>query len=517
MVIIPDLRATIGRIELAAQALAPDTLPPGKLASQLGATVGDPDLANLAAGAVLIAIGPGGAAPSTAVIIPTTDTAAYVAAAKHLGQQAEAVGALVVVGSKPADVALGKRLAQQHAALSAAPLRGDLRLLIAPQRIVAAYQPVLAGLSTMMTAQLAKQPKGELTAKIVGLEIAGLLAALEDVEGCQIDVGIDGTTISIDNTVQAKADGLLAQALVKPPAATGPLLAKRMGLDPGYMVMIGTYHAPGVCAWVAGLLDTVRQQPTGKDLIDDATLALVREWGKTADGGFAMRLRAVGEHLMRMDGANGARDGARLQGLQKRLFDMLFVTGPAAALYREMGIGMTYTENARTSGSTPVARVAYTIDETQMPAEQAAQVRNFMQDIELANLPTASLFANDPADLDRMVAGAQHALPTTAERTIGADRDGYMDLDWLALIKVSMRANAEQMPGMADVFAKLPPSAPLTGAWIARDGRLLWESRIPLKPFFDFGKAMQEAMRQGFKNNDDAPPPPAPENNEQMF
>lgn len=517
VVIVPDLRATLGRIELAAQALTPDSLPPGKLAEQLGTMLGDPNLANLGAGAVLIAIGPGGAVPSAAMIVPSNDPAGYVAAAQRLGHQAEAAGQLVVVGKKPADLALGKRIAQQHAALTAAPLRGDLRVLVAPQRIVTAYQPILAGFSTMVAGQMAKEPNGAVAAKIVGLEIAGFLAAIEDVAGCQCDLSLDGTTLTMDSTVQAKADGLLAKALVQPPVAAGPRLAKRMGLDPGYFVMIGSYHAPGACAWLAGLLETLRKQPAGKDIIDDATVALVREWGEAADGGFAMRLRAVGDQLMRIDGANGARDGVRLQALQKRITDIMFVNGPIADLYRQMGIGMTYTENVRASGSIPVARVAYTIDESKLPADQLTQMRQLMQDFELAALPDANLFANDPATLDLLVAGAGPALPTAAEHAVGPGRDGYVDLDWLGLAKMAMRANSAQVPGMAEAFAKLPSGAPLTGAWTARDGRLLWEGRIPLKPFFDFGKAMQAGIRQQMEPNGEDVPPAPPENAEQMF
>ena len=514
VVIVPDLRATLGRIELAAQALSPNALKPGQLAEQIGTMIGDPGLTKLAAGTSLVAIGPGGAAPNAALIVPSSDPGAYVAAAQRLGMQAEAIGDLVAVGRKPADLALGKRVAKDHATLGAAPTARDLRLLIAPQRIVAAYQPVLAGFTTLMTAQLAKEPNGAMMARIVGLEVAGLLAMAEDIAGWQIDLGVEGTVVAFDQVLHAKAESSLAKALVAPPVADSKDIAARMGFDPGYLVVIGRYHPRGVCAWLADLLVRLRQLPAGKDLIDEGHLALLSEWGEAVDGAFAMRMRAVGDQPLRMEGVYGARDGARVLAVNKRLFTALFAAGPIGDLYRGMGIGMTFSENTRTLGSISVAKVAYAFDAAKLPADQTDQMRKMMQDIELAFLPDALVFANAPEDLDRLVAGGGQPLPTAAEHTIGAGRDGYLDLDWLALMKVSFQMNGAKLAGMADAVAKLPPGEPMTAAWTARDGRLLGEWRLPLKPFFDFTKAMQGAIQP--MGGEEAPPA-APAGDDQVF
>ena len=74
-----------------------------------------------------------------------------------------------------------------------------------------------------------------------------------------------------------------------------------------------------------------------------------------------------------------------------------------------------------------------------------------------------------------------------------------------------MQTNAKAMPEMAAALAKLPPGEPMTAAWTAREGRLLGEVRLPLKPFVDFSKAMQEAVMGRMGDGDPQPEPPAGE------
>lgn len=518
VVVVPDIRATLGRIELAAQALAPGSLPPGQLAEHLGKSLGDPGLANLGAGALLLVVGPGGVAPNAALIVPAADAASYVGAAQRLGTQAEAVGPLVVVGSKPADLALGRRIAADHATLSAGAIGGDLRILLAPRRILTAYKPMLGGFTTLMAAQLAKEPNGAALAKIVGLEVAALVDIADETEACQIDVGLEGTVLRYDTTIQASAQGSLAKAFVAPtaPAASLAHATARMGLDPGYMVMVGRYHAEGACAWAADLLERLRQRPEGKEMIDDGLVAMVRGWGANLDGTMAMRARAVGDQPMRVDGVTGIRDAARQAGLQKDLFERLFGAGSFGDVYRGMGIDSVYTENARAIGGMRVDRLTYRLDAEKLPEEEAAIMRRFLHDTEFAIAPDAILMANAPEDLDRLATPGTAPLPTAAEHAIGAGRDGYLDFHWIGMMKALMTA-VPDADFMATAIAKVPPGEPMTGAWTAREGRVLWEARLPLQPFFDYGKAMQEAMMEQFQRGAEEPAPAPPENPEQVF
>src|SRR5262245_8502037 len=74
-VVIPDLRATLGRVEQVASVVAPGTLPPGALAAGLRAQLGDPGLGGLGHGPVVLALFSGAtpaAPPAMAAFVPTS-------------------------------------------------------------------------------------------------------------------------------------------------------------------------------------------------------------------------------------------------------------------------------------------------------------------------------------------------------------------------------------------------------------------------------------------------------------
>src|SRR5262245_66342988 len=82
-VTIPDLRATLGRVEQVAAVVSPGTLAPGTLVAGLGAQLGDPGLAGLGHGPVVVGVlggAPAARQPSLAPCVPglgpvTDDTA----------------------------------------------------------------------------------------------------------------------------------------------------------------------------------------------------------------------------------------------------------------------------------------------------------------------------------------------------------------------------------------------------------------------------------------------------------
>ena len=86
--VIPDLLATIGRIEQYAEMFVPGQVKPGMIKMQLGAALGDPELKNFAGKPVLIAVGPGAPTPSFAVVVPAKNAQAYLDAAANLGHAA---------------------------------------------------------------------------------------------------------------------------------------------------------------------------------------------------------------------------------------------------------------------------------------------------------------------------------------------------------------------------------------------------------------------------------------------
>ena len=70
LVVIPDLLATLGRIEAIAELFNPGAMPKGALKAQLGNMLGDPELANFTGKPVVIVVGPGAPTPSFALLVP---------------------------------------------------------------------------------------------------------------------------------------------------------------------------------------------------------------------------------------------------------------------------------------------------------------------------------------------------------------------------------------------------------------------------------------------------------------
>jgi hypothetical protein len=501
VIVVPDLVATLGRCERIANLFAPGQVKPGQLAAALGGQFGDPGLAKLGKGPVVIAIGPGGMAPSAAIILPSSDPAVHAGALRQAKLQVEVVDALVVAGKGPADLALGKRIAAGYAALAAAAVDGDLRFLVAPARLVAAYRPVLAGFTQVMAGQLAKQPNGATTAALVGLEIQGLLLASDDLETVQCDVRLTDLGITQRTLLAAKAGSRLAGALVAPPPAGATSAAARLGLEPGYMVSTGRYDMKAVNGWFADLLTELRQKPEGKDAITDEMIATVHAFGEAATGDFAMRMRAVDGNPMTMECAFASRPGTDLAAIYGRLMTCLFGDSVIGRMYTAMGMTAEVQKDVRTSAGATVGRVHYTLDATKMKAAEAQQMSAMVRDVEFASVPGFSVIANRPADLDRLIAGNAGVLPTTAAHVIGPGRDGYIDMDYVGLARAFILSGPLKDLPMAGAIAKVPPGEPTTAAWRTENGRLQIEASIPLVPLANLVAAMRPAGANA------APPP----------
>lgn len=489
LAVIPDLRATLGRIEACAQVLAPGSLPPGQLATRLGTMLGDPTLAALGAGPVVAVLGPGGAAPSAAFIVPTSDAPALVAAAGRLRQQAEAVGDLVVVGRRAADVALGRRIAAVYAQITADPVRGDMRLMLAPARVVAAYRPVIAGGVAMMQAQMARDPQAAPMAKILGLEVAALLAAADEIEVMQADLRLDGTVVRADARLRAASGSGLADALVAPQAAGDA--AERMGPEVGYVMLAGRLPNQALITWMATVAERLAQTPEHRDSIDPAIPALLREFAAAIGDGVAMRVRGTSEAPMRIDGVNLARDAAAFAGLQRRMIDLVFGDNAIGRLYRQMGFSATIEEAVREVGGASVTRFHYAIDPAQ---PQAEQLQRLMPDMEMAALADRVVFAQAPADLDRLVTGPAEPLRTVAATVLGAGRDGYLDVHVGRCLAAMLVHNPMLPERLKQAMVALPARDPITASWRTAGGAAQVEAAIPLIPFADITGAFRAAF-----------------------
>src|SRR5262245_8184039 len=100
-VVIPDLRAMLGHVEQTASVVAPGTLPPGALTAGLGAQLGDPGLAGLGRGPVVLVLSSGAtpaAPPSVSLFVPATSAEPYEKAMRAMGWTPTRAAGLVMGG-----------------------------------------------------------------------------------------------------------------------------------------------------------------------------------------------------------------------------------------------------------------------------------------------------------------------------------------------------------------------------------------------------------------------------------
>lgn len=484
--VVPDLLATLGRIEAIAALFNPGQLPPGALKGQLGAMLGDPGLANFANKPVVVVVGPGAPTPSFALLVPANDPQKYLDAGVNFGMLlGKSVDGIAVLTQTPDGEILGEKVAKGYAALIKNVPKGDIRLLLSPDKLIATYGGMLGMMAQMAAAQ---NPAGPEAAKITGLQIAGMMQVLGDIAAVQLDLTLDPVAIGEELTFAAKPGSELAKVLSAPPAANGQRAAARLGNEPSLMAMSGRINYAAMGAYAGNLLRSLKAKPEAQGLITDEMVAAAENVGAGLSGDTAFRLRTTEAKPLLWEGLYASNDSAKAEANLEKMITLFSGQGPIGDLYRDMGITMTLTKGARTSPSgVPVHALGVTVDETKIPPEQAAQMKA-MSAYELAVTKGWVVMAQDPVSLDALIAGTGKGMSTNAEKALGPGRHLYADLDLIGFIRAAMKVAG---PGMEAMIPATKPGEPLSVASTSADGRTLIEVKWPLAPMVELMKAAQ--------------------------
>ncbi len=489
--VVPDLLATLGRIEVLANLFNPGQMPAGSLKQQLGGMLGDPTLANFTNKPVIVVVGPGAPTPCFALLVPATNPQAYLDAGVNFGMLlGKAVDGIAVMTQTPDGEILGEKVAKTYGALIKSLPKGDVRLLVAPDKLMQTYGGMLGMMAQMAAAQ---NPGGPEMAKVLGLEIAGLMAVVADISAVQLDLRLDPTAIGEDLTIAAKPGSELAKFFAAPPPAVGQRAAARLGNDPSLLALSGRLNYAAYGAYAGSLLRTLKTKPEGQALITDDVIAVAESIGSGLSGDTAFRLRTTEAMPLQWEGLYASSDSAKAEASMEKMIKLFSGEGAIADLYREMGITMTLAKGTRTSPSgAAVHAVSVAIDETKVPPEQAAQMK-LMSAYELAVTKGWVVMAQDPKALDGLIAGTGKGMSTAAEKAIGAGRDLYADLDVIGFVRAAMKLSGT---GMDAMIPATKPGEPLSVASTAADGRTLVEIKWPLAPFVELVKAMKGGAAQ---------------------
>lgn len=501
LVVIDDLPGLVTKLDALAARFAEKPPAEGALARAWKRMLGDEGVAAIGPGPALIAIGPGGVAPAVALVLPTAQPDLVAQALEGRRRiHVAAAGDAVIIAPQPGGLPLGQGLVPLRAALAVGEAGVDLRCLVAPARILTAYEPLITPGITMLKANFGRQPQGEQILPILLAEIAIARALVAQIDGIAVDLRVEDQAVSGTWTVAAASGTALAAAQVAPTAAWPDGLCRRLGDGPAWLKSAGHLNGPALCDFVADLAASLKDVPEVAPYLDDEVLDALWSWADLWDGTFAQRLHSRPDLPMVMESTIGVSDAERYLALTRTLMDAMLAAGPIADLYTAMGIAGTFTEQARMSGDQPVHRVSYTIDETKLNPAQAEQLRTSLRDLEFALPPGCLVMAQVPADLDRLLAGGAVPMTLTAATAIGPGRDLLMDLDLIGCAKdyATVLPVPWSQP-LQEAFAPLAPGEPVVFAWTADQGRSLGEWRVPLQPIIDLIAAGRAAFT--------APPP----------
>jgi hypothetical protein len=502
--VMPDFLATLGRIEAISELFNPGMLKPGDLKNQLGMMLGDMGLENLVNKPLIVVVGPGAPTPSFAIIIPAKNPQMYLDAGVNFGMLlGKAVGDLAILTQTPDGEMLGEKIAAKYPQLIANLPKDDFRIALAPDKLMSAYGPMI----NMMAPMLAMQSGDPASAMMLSLQISGMITALSDVQGLQMDIGLDAKGIITESVTMIAKDGSgLAKALAAPAPTVGQRASARLNDSPAIMSMSGRMNSSAWYKYAAELLKGLKDKPEGQGIVTNELITTMENWGAGLGSDFAFALRTKEGTPFQWEGIQSATDSAKAEKSILAMAKQMSGDAGMGKMYQEMGITMKLAEKARTSPSgVAVHKVSADIDPTKMEAKEADQMK-LMSSYEIAATKGWVVMAQDPTQLDALIAGTGKGLTTKAEKSMGANRQMYGDIDFLAFFKVIMKMAGTGMEGN---IPEVKNADPMGMAFTSADGKALFEMRIPLQPFAEMTKAMNKERgggRRGGPNNQ-APPP----------
>jgi hypothetical protein len=511
-VAVPDLRATLSHVEAAAASVAPGMLPPGALAIGLGAQLGDPGLAGLGSGPLVVLL-TGGATPvsppAVTVFVPASNPEPYEKALTARKWKVRRREGMVVASAEGTPI-----LDDEYGRIAADAGAADLRVALDVDAIMESYGPAIsAAVDTMAAGMAARAPAGKeppttpmppaSVGKILQLEFKVLQLLLEQTGSMVTDVTVQPEAIVTDAVVTAHPGSALAALAAQPPA--GPNRAAALLSRPAVMTVTYQLDSARVADFVADLSRRAGSDPQMAALASPELLPLLDQSQRTFTGEAAMGMRAGAGAPLVAETVARVRDEASALALMEKSAALLAPGSLWYRLYADLGMPLrtSLQKNVRRHAGVPVHVFKMSLDAKDLAAEQKAQYAMFMRDTEFAVARGYFLSAQDRAALnaliDRAAAPPATAPSLLAERAFGPGAHAYVDYDVFGLLR-AVSAYLPAAPGTPHPFAALPPmdADPFVYAASLADNRIRLQSKLPLKPF--------AALAEAFKTHPPNPP-----------
>lgn len=527
-VVVPHLDTFIKDMEGLGNKFSPFPMKPGTMKTQIGAGIGDPELAGFDFSKPLVimvlkgppALPPLPAAPPPVIVfIPVKNAEPYKNAMTLIMKAQVDVKDNVVISSDTPE-SLEKGVAQKAAydKIAAAELKGDMRVFASIEKLTETYGRQIDGALDQASKTFAMLQANPAAAPGVDMKSLGLImkvymkaiaAALKQSQSVQMDLTVKDDSVAQDLLFAAKPASTLAKLMVEPSPGENAFLPL---IKPGGILSIAGRFNPAAMKDVAdALMPEIEKDPELKEVLDEKMTGMIKDAVPLLGGEMAMSMLPSDKGFAQTRSVMTITDAKKYTDLLDRMVTLIGPDSTLGKLYANMGITMQFAKNTREHAGVSIHAMKFVLDEKKIQPAQVAQMKLMMHDTELAVFKNVYLTSTVPAELDAMIDQVQSgaipkadAPPLKAMATFGPKQQLYADYDLLSVMKATI--GADPVNPMAALFKDMKGGEPIQIAGAMKDGSVVLHTVVPLEPIIQMAKTVQQLNGPGIK-----PPPPPPD------
>ncbi len=516
---VPSLDSLLkGAADISTLANPVPDAPPVTLESMkamIGTPLGDPELKGIDGTKPILVVmfdqPIANAPPLVAGFLPTNPDSSYGETLGQLGMQSIASDSLLIVAKTPEALNAAKKARALYDRIAAAKISRTARVYLSVDSLLSRYGAML-GMQIAQLTDLFKalplpqaepgQPGAiEGVARILKVELLGMLALLEQCDSVQLDLDVGSTGIELDSVVSAKSGSELAGFFSASQAMSPPMTGH---IATGGAMMSATIAQDPVS--LSKLVDkiaaSVSKDPDGAALISADILKLFKQMGAAWNGTGAFSAK-ISSTEFSVDYTLGVKDAQKLVEMFESSAAMMGPDGALGKAYKQMGIEMSVSlqKNAREHSGVSIHswKMAMDMGLANLGPQLNSGLMKAMQNQEFsfATVGDTCVMSFTAANVDRMIdalkankAGTELKLESI--KTFGPGRHGYFDYDLVSLM-------TSFLPGAPPA----PAGAPMIFAGTFGKDSAQLQMKIPTA-------LIQQLTMLGFQQQQAIPIPPAP-------
>ena len=522
-VVVPDLEVLLAHVDAAGSAIAPGALPPGAAREGLAQKLGVAGLEGLAARPILLVLlkGQGPMAPPRPVLfLPVKDAKAYPTTIANLGWTSRSAPGLLIAASTPDGLAASGPLEAEYRRITGAGIGHDLRVFLEMGRLMDAYGPLMQmGMDAAMAPKPSPGPEQKgagLTpgaAALLKVETKAFVALLGQIDEVQWDMDLQGEGLVSDTVLTARTGTALQDLARMPPAGSNRAAALLSGS--GLMTAAYQLDPARLAAFLGAIVRESATDPAAAGVLTPDVLALIEQAATTYGGQAAYRMAAAPGGRLNVEAVVEVTDEARAMAMVEKGLSLVAPGGAWATLLEDSHVSMALQKGMRRHAGVAVHRLTVKAAGKALTAEEKAAQAPFLRDTEFAITRGYYVSAQDAAAMDALIDRAAASAPAEgltlrSAQAFGEGRHGYVDYDVIGLMK-AVSAVAPANKGAPNPFAALPDSGdPMLSAVTFADGRIRWQSKLPLRSFALVSETAKKAAPSPAPSPKAAPSPSAP-------